>query len=104
MDEVRKMERRSDDPPGITLDRKIPLWGIFTIGFAILGQGVLLWAASREASIEQKHLTARVSELTLEVKSMATQMSVKSESDLQQNADIRELQRRMADIERTKGR
>lgn len=98
--EQRNMEHRAGDPPVITLDRKIPLWGILTLVGALVAQGVLLWASSREQALKIEYLAMQVSQLTVELKSMSTQISSKSEKDLIQDGDIKDLQRQVDDLKR----
>lgn len=94
------MEHRAGDPPIATLDRKIPLWGILGLIGALLAQGVLLWSASREYAIRLEFLGQTVSASTNEIKSLATQIATKTEQDIVQNADIKDVQRRLAELER----
>lgn len=99
MDGATTMEQRQGDSH-ISIDRKIPLWGILCVCGALIAQGVLLWSASREYAIRLEFLGQTVSASTNEIKSLATQIATKSEQDILQNADIKDIQRRLAEVER----
>lgn len=95
-----EMEQRANDAASISVDRKIPLWGILCLMGAFVGQGVLLWAGSREQAIESRYMAAKISDLTVEVKSLATQIGDKSTKDLSQDSEIKDAMRRIEALER----
>lgn len=95
------METRTSDHT-VTVDRKIPLWGILCVCGGLIGQGVLLWAGSREQAIESRYMAARIADLTLEVKALGTQIVDKNSKDLSQDGELKDLSRRVEALERRK--
>lgn len=86
---------------GVTIDRKIPLWGILTLVGAILGQGAWVWTGQREQAIEIRHQSEQIRELTAQVKALVMQMSAKDNKDVEQDFRINELGRRVQVLEAT---
>lgn len=84
---------------GITIDRKIPLWGILTLVAAMISQAALVWSGQREQAIEMRHLSEQTRLLAIEVKALTTQSATKDGKDIEQDLRINELSRRVLSIE-----
>jgi hypothetical protein len=93
---------RSSDPEGITIDRKIPLWGVVCMAGALVGQAVLMWNGQNMQAQEMRHQSEQIQELVQQVKAMAAQMATKDGVDIEQNLRIGELNRRMTLLEGAK--
>jgi hypothetical protein len=96
-------QHRSGDNEGIRIDRTIPLWGILGLSGAIVGQAALVWSGQREQAIEMRHQAQKIQELTVEVKSLSAQLSGKDAKDLEQDARLSDMGRRIDAIDRTQG-
>ena len=83
----------------ITIDRKIPLWGILTVCGAILGQGALLWKGQELQAAQLTVQAERIKELTLEVKAMSASLASKDGKDITQDLQIESLSRRVTALE-----
>lgn len=95
---------RSTDPDGITIDRKIPLWGVLTAAAAVFGQGLLLWNGQNLQAAEIRHQSEQIREMANQVKAMAAQLAVKDGIDIKQDFRLDELDRRVLVLEEQKGR
>jgi len=84
---------------GITIDRKIPLWGILGVCATIIGQAALVWSGQREQAVEMRHQAEQIKALALEVKGLGAQMATKDGKDIEQDLRINELSRRVLVIE-----
>lgn len=93
------MIQRADDNDGLRVDRTIPLWGIISIGLAMLGQGVMLWQGQRETAIEQRNMATKVEALTEAIKAMDTQGRLKETKDVARDALIADHERRVTRLE-----
>jgi len=98
------MSTRANDPDPVTIDRKIPLWGILTAAAAVLAQGLLLWNGQNLQAAEIRHQSEQIQDLAQQVKSMATQIAAKDGVDIGQNLRIDELNRRVTALEDARGR
>jgi len=94
---------RTDDPEGMTIDRKIPLWGVLSFAAFIVGQGLLLWNGQNLQAAELRHQSEQLHELTVQVKAMAAQLNTKDAIDVKQDLRIDELERRVLTVEQIKG-
>lgn len=94
---------RSTDPEGITIDRKIPLWGVMVMASALVGQAILMWNGQNMQAQEMRHQSEQIQDLAQQVKAMAAQLATKDGIDIEQNLRISELNRRMSIIEGAKG-
>lgn len=83
----------------ITIDRKIPLWGIITVCLAIFGQGAMVWSGQREQAIEFRHQARKIEELTTEVKALSIALASKDGKDVAQDLQIEALGRRVTVLE-----
>lgn len=95
---------RNTDPDGITIDRKIPLWGVICIIGAFIGQGVLVWNGQNLQAAEIRHQSEQIKFLTEQVKVMAAQLATKDGVDIKQDFRLDELDRRVLMLEEQKGR
>ena len=93
---------RSTDPEGITIDRKIPLWGVVCMAGALVGQAVLMWNGQNMQAAEMRHQSEQIQDLAQQVKAMATQLATKDGTDIGQNLRIDELSRRVVILETAK--
>jgi hypothetical protein len=87
---------RATDPEGITIDRKIPLWGILTAGAAFLVQAAVMWNG-------QSLQTQQISDLTKKVDRMIDKQETKDGTDLKQDMQISAILQRLILIEGSKG-
>ena len=94
---------RAQDPDAVTIDRKIPLWGILTAAGAVLGQGLLLWNGQNLQAAEIRHQSEQIQDLAQQVKSMAAQIATKDGIDIKQDLRIDELNRRVTVLEEAHG-
>jgi len=94
---------RADDPEAVTIDRKIPLWGIFSVIGAFCIQAVVVWNGQQLQASELRHQSEQIQELTTQVKAMASQLGAKDAIDVKQDFRIDELERRVLTIEQVKG-
>lgn len=94
---------RAADPEGITIDRKIPLWGVLTAAGLIFGQGVMLWKGQDLQAAELRHQSEQIHEMAAQVKSMAEQLGKKDAVDVKQDLRIDELERRLLTMEQLRG-
>lgn len=95
---------RSTDPEHITIDRKIPLWGVLGVAGAFLGQAILMWNGQNMQAQEMRHQSEQITELATQVKGMAAQMATKDGVDIEQNLKINEISRRVLLLEGAKER
>lgn len=93
---------RATDPEGITVDRKIPLWGVLCMAGALVGQAVLMWNGQNMQAQEMRHQSEQIQDLAQQVKAMATQMATKDGTDIGQNLRLDELNRRLVILESAK--
>lgn len=93
---------RSTDPEGVTIDRKIPLWSVLSLGGALLGQAVLMWNGQNMQAQEMRHQSEQITELAQQVKGMADQLATKNGVDIEQNLRIGEISRRLLILEGNK--
>lgn len=98
----RNPPHRSTDPEGITIDRKIPLWGVLTLVGALVGQAILMWNGQNMQAQEMRHQSEQIQDLAQQVKAMATQLATKDGTDIGQNLRIDELGRRVGALEGAK--
>jgi hypothetical protein len=96
-------QHRADDPEAMTIDRKIPLWGIFSVIGAFVIQGAVVWNGQNLQAAELRHQSEQLHELTTQVKAMAAQLSAKDAVDVKQDLRIDELERRVLTMEQVKG-
>ena len=96
-------QTRNTDPDGVTIDRKIPLWGVLCAAAMIFGQGVLLWKGQDLQAAELRHQSEQIHEMAGNVKAMAAQLSAKDAVDVKQDLRIDELERRVLTVEQVKG-
>ncbi len=95
----RNPPHRSTDPEGITIDRKIPLWGVLCMAGALIGQAVLMWNGQNMQAQEMRHQSEQIQELAQQVKAMAAQMATKDGTDIRQDLNITDLFRRVGTLE-----
>lgn len=93
---------RSTDTEGINIDRKIPLWGVICMAFALVGQAILMWNGQNLQAQEMRHQSEQIQDLAQQVKGMAAQMATKDGADIGQNLRIDELSRRVVILESAK--
>lgn len=94
---------RSEDPEGVTIDRKIPLWGIMCVVGALVGQAIVVWNSQNLQAAETRHLSEQVHEMAAQLKAVTAQLSAKDAVDVKQDLRIDELERRVLTIEQLKG-
>jgi len=94
---------RADDPEGVTIDRKIPLWGVLGVVVALIGQGILVWNGQNLQAAELRHQSEQIKNLADQVKGMASQLAAKDAIDIKQDFRLDELERRMLTVEQAKG-
>lgn len=94
---------RATDPEGMTIDRKIPLWGVVLIVAGFVGQGVLVWDGQNLQAAEIRHQSETITKLSDQVKAMSSQLVAKDAVDIKQDFRIDELERRVLTIETAKG-
>lgn len=93
---------RATDSEGVTIDRKLPLWGVICMGSVIAGQAVLMWNGQNMQAQEMRHISEQVKDLADQVKAMTVQMATKDGTDIGQNLRIDELNRRVIVLENAK--
>lgn len=96
-------QHRANDPEGVTIDRKIPLWGVLTAAGMVFAQGVLLWKGQDLQAAELRHQSEQIHEMAAQVKTMADQLGKKDAVDVKQDLRIDELERRVLSMEDRKG-
>ena len=94
---------RADDPEGVTIDRKLPLWGIVLLVVTFAGQGILVWNGQNLQAAELRHQSEQIHDLTTQVKAMAATLNAKDAVDVKQDLRIDELERRLLTMEQVKG-
>lgn len=94
---------RTGDPDGITIDRKIPLWGVLGVVGGLIVQGVLVWNGQSIQAAEMRHQSEQIQDLVTQVKAMTAQLAAKDGIDIEQNLRIGELNRRVTAIETARG-
>lgn len=94
---------RATDPDGITIDRKIPLWGLLTAAAMVFGQGVLLWKGQDLQAAELRHQSEQIHEMASQIKTMAELLGKKDAVDVKQDLRIDELERRLLTMEQLRG-
>ncbi|WP_046111827.1 hypothetical protein [Aquincola tertiaricarbonis] len=97
--ETDRMPLEGDRRAGITIDRKIPLWGILTLVGAILAQGGIVWSGQREQAVEVRHQSDQISKLALQVERLGAQLATKDSKDIEQDLRLNELSRRVLTLE-----
>jgi hypothetical protein len=90
---------RANDPEGMTIDRKIPLWGVLCVVGAFIGQGALVWNGQNLQAAELRHQSEQIHNLADQVKLIAAKDAV----DIKQDFRIDELERRILTVETAKG-
>jgi hypothetical protein len=96
----RETDRMGLDPlTRVTIDRKIPLWGLLTVAGAIAGQAILLWNGQQLQAQRLDDYGAKIVALTIEVKEMNAQMSAKATKDNEQDLRLNEYSRRLLLLE-----
>ncbi len=93
---------RSTDPDAVTIDRKIPLWGVLCVVGGLLVQAVLVWNGQALQAAEIRHQSDQIQDLTQQVKAMAALMAAKDGIDIKQDLRIDELGRRVTALEGAK--
>ena len=96
------MTPRADDPEGVTIDRKIPLWGVLSVVGGLLVQAVLVWNGQALQAAEIRHQSDQIQDLTQQVKAMAALMAAKDGIDIKQDLRIDEIGRRVTALEGSK--
>lgn len=86
-------------PPRVTIDRKIPLWGVLGVCCAIAGQAILLWNGQQLQAQRLDDYGAKIVALTLELKELNSQLSAKASKDNEQDLRLNEYSRRLLLIE-----
>ncbi len=93
---------RETDPDAVTIDRKIPLWGVLSVVGGLLVQAVLVWNGQALQAAEIRHQSDQIQDLTQQVKAMAALMAAKDGIDIKQDLRIDELGRRVTALEGAK--
>lgn len=93
---------RASDNEGVTIDRKIPLWGVLCMAGALVGQAILMWNGQNMQAQEMRHQSEQIKDLADQVKAMATQLATKDGTDIGQNLRLDELSRRVIVLESAK--
>jgi hypothetical protein len=96
---VSPQQTRLEDPDGIVIDRKIPLWGILSVVGTLLVQAILMWNSSNIQAAEMRHQSEQIQDLVVQVKAMTTQMATKDGVDIGQDIRIGELGHRVDSLE-----
>jgi hypothetical protein len=86
-------------PHRITIDRKIPIWGLLTVAGAIAGQAILLWNGQQLQAQRLDDYGAKIVALTVEVKELNSQLSAKASKDNEQDLRLNEYSRRLLLLE-----
>lgn len=93
---TEQVSSRREDPPGITIERKIPLWGILTAGAAFLVQAAVMWNG-------QNLQTQQIADLTKKVDRLIDKQEAKESTDLKQDMQISAILQRLLLLEGVKG-
>lgn len=93
---------RITDHEAVTIDRKIPLWGVLSVVGGLLVQAVLVWNGQALQAAEIRHQSDQIQDLTQQVKAMAAVMAAKDGIDIKQDLRIDELGRRVTSLEGAK--
>lgn len=101
---TRTEATRRDDPEGVTIDRKIPLWGVLGVIGGLLAQAVVIWNAQNLQTAEIKHQSEQIQDLAAQVKAMAAQLNAKDGIDLKQDLRIESVEQRVTKLEAAKER
>lgn len=101
---------RASDPEGVTIDRKLPLWGLLTAAGGLLAAAALVWDSQNLQAVEIRHLAEQTKQqadtmrgLTEQIRAMADQLGKKDAIDVKQDLRIDELERRVLVVEERKG-
>jgi len=94
---------RSTDPDAVTIDRKVPLWGVLGVVGALLTQAVIVWNGQNLQASEIRHQSEQIQDLAQQVKGMSAQIAIKDGIDIKQDLRIGELDRRVTVLEEAKG-
>lgn len=97
--ETDRMPLDGDRRAGITIDRKIPLWGILSLVAAIVAQGGIVWSGQREQAVEVRHQSEQIKGLAIQVERLGAQLATKDGKDIEQDLRINELSRRVLTLE-----
>lgn len=96
------MEHRKTDGDALSIDRKIPLWGILTVVGAIVVQTVVFWNSMQLLVVQvafqgkrAEDIAADVKGLTTDMKSLSITLSTKDRVDQDQDRRIEDLERRL---------
>lgn len=95
---------RTSDPDAVTIDRKIPLWGVLSVVGGLLIQAVLVWNGQNLQASEIRHQSEQIQDLAQQVKGMSAQLSAKDGIDIKQDVRIDSVERRVTVLEEAKGR
>ncbi|RZJ12083.1 MAG: hypothetical protein EOP39_04660 [Rubrivivax sp.] len=97
----RETDRMGLDPLAtrVTIDRKIPLWGMLTVAGAIIVQAILLWNGQQLQAQRLDDYGAKIVALTVEVKELNNQLSAKGSKDNEQDLRLNEYSRRLLLLE-----
>lgn len=87
------------DAGRITIDRKIPLWGLLLMSGSIVGQAVLLWNGQQLQAQRLEDYGNKITALTAEVKELNAQLGLKASKDNEQDLRLNEYSRRLLLIE-----
>lgn len=87
------------DAGRITIDRKIPLWGLLLMSGSIVGQAVLLWNGQQLQAQRLEDYGLKILALTAEVKELNAQLGLKASKDNEQDLRLNEYSRRLLLIE-----
>lgn len=97
-----EMEHRKTDAEAISIDRKIPLWGILTVVGAIVVQTVVFWNSMQLLAVQvafqgkrAEDISVDVKGLTTDVKALSITLSSKDRVDQDQDRRIEDLERRL---------
>lgn len=94
---------RATDPDAVTIDRKIPLWGVLGVVGGLLVQAALMWDGQHLQAAEIRHQSEQIHDLAEQVKSLAAQIAAKDVVDIGQDASIKDLTRRVSVLEESRG-
>lgn len=97
--ETDRMPLDGDRRAGITIDRKIPLWGILSLLAAIAAQGGIVWSGQREQAVEMRHQSEQIKGLAIQVERLGAQLATKDSKDIEQDLRLNELSRRVLTLE-----
>ena len=101
MSPYRETDRMALDPLAgrVTIDRKIPLWGMLGVAGAIVVQAILLWNGQQLQAQRLDEYGQKIVALTVEVKELNAQLSVKASKDNEQDLRLNEYSRRLLLLE-----